>query len=154
MLVRWSDFHKRFMLVAGNGFYGFTHCPWCGIQVQEPIPEAEGDGPMETDDQRKHRHCGGGNFSIVGPFAEKRALAVFLVASLANDDERVDKVLAVLGQDLLEGEKPPPKCHKSGGGDCTRDDRECHRLGHCVFDKCSHGCFYNEVCVPCGRLMK
>lgn len=54
MLVRWSDFHRRYLLIAENGAYGFTHCPWCGTQVQEPEEDAD-DGPMETDDQRKHR---------------------------------------------------------------------------------------------------
>jgi hypothetical protein len=35
---------------------------------------------------------------------------------------------------------------------CRRqDDGACEKLGHCVFEKCEHGRFYNEVCEPCRR---
>lgn len=94
------------------------------------------------------KHCGGGNYNIAGPFDKDQALALFLLGCLPDGDPCVAKVLDILQPDR---NRPLPECKKPGGGDCSREDGECRRLGHCVFDKCDHGRFYNEVCVPCGR---
>lgn len=91
------------------------------------------------------KHCGQGNYEAAGAYDKDQALVMYLAACIPQGDPRIAKALAALQ------EKPLPECHKPGGGDCTRDDGVCRRLGHCVFDKCDHGHFYNEVCVPCGR---
>jgi len=42
------------------------------------------------------KHCGGGNYSTVGPMSRDRALAMFKLSCMNNDDPMVDKVLDAL----------------------------------------------------------
>jgi len=92
------------------------------------------------------KHCGGANYEISGAYDQDQALILFLTACTPPGDPRLAKALAALQE---PAEKPLPECH-SPKGSCTREDY-CREIGHCVFDKCEHGRFYNEVCVPCGR---
>lgn len=46
--------------------------------------------------QAQLKHCGGGNHEISGPFSYDRALAMFLIGCLLNDDPRIPEILAIL----------------------------------------------------------
>ena len=51
------------------------------------------------------KHAGGGNYSIVGPFGTDRALGLYLLALLRDDDPRIEQILAILkpGEEKAEG---------------------------------------------------
>lgn len=46
------------------------------------------------------KHCGGGNYEVVGPFKEDHALALFLLGALRSHDEKIQQVLALLRPEI------------------------------------------------------
>lgn len=57
--------------------------------------------------QAQLKHCGGGNYTVVGPFSKTHAMAMLLL-SISRDEEKIHRITTILKEGLDGDSEPTP----------------------------------------------